>query len=450
MNNENFKKRLSVALLSLGVILVGITYFFLLYRNQSIAGVITKIFDILNPIILGCAFAYIMKSTCNTYEKHILKGLLKSKKHDEKKAKKTAGLLSIVLTYITWALIILAILWIAIPQVVQSITRFVNEIVIKIPNYMESLYKWEQEFLADNEMLRPYFDQAIVWLQNWLSTDLIPYLQSFVSTSLLPIIVSIFTSLFDIVVGLVISVFILAGRKKIAQKSQMLLSCIFKKEKTVKVIVNEFQFADKMFSGFLEGRVLDSAIVGLIYYVALELMNVPYPALLAVICGVTNIIPFFGPFIGGFIGGFIVLAADPIKLIPFIIFIFVIQFLDGYILDPHIVGGYLQLSSFAIIFAVLLCGGLWGFTGMLIGVPLFAVIYDICKKVCCHILKKRGRYDLVIKYKKEYGKPKTSSAKSKISKQPEKELDTATPLDDDPEASPEADAVTVDTSSDLK
>jgi len=402
MNNENFKKRLSIALLCLGVILVSITYFFLLYRDQSIAGVISKILDILNPIILGCVFAYIMKSTCNMYEKQILKGLLKSKKRDEKKATKTAGTLSLVLTYITWALIITAILWVAIPQVIQSITTFVNEIVVMIPEYMDRLYEWERKFLADNEILRPYFDQAILWLQNWLSTDLVPYLQSFVSNSLLPIIVSIFNSLFDIVVGLVISVFILAGRKKIAKKSQMLLHCIFKKEKTVNVVINEFKFADKMFSGFLEGRVLDSAIVGLIYYIVLELMNVPYPALLAVICGVTNIIPFFGPFIGGFVGGFIILAADPIKLIPFIIFIFIIQFLDGYILDPHIVGGYLQLSSFAIVFAVLLCGGLWGFTGMLIGVPLFAVIYDIGKKICCHILKKRGKYDLVINYKKEF------------------------------------------------
>ncbi|MBE6684761.1 MAG: AI-2E family transporter [Ruminococcaceae bacterium] len=450
MNNENFKKRLSIALLCLGVILVSITYAFVLYRNQSIAGTVAKIVDILNPIILGCVFAYIMKSTCNTYEKHILNGLLKSKKRDEKKAQKTASVVSIVLTYLTWFLIISAILWIAIPQVIQSITKFVNEMVVMLPEYMDRLYQWEQEFLADNEMLRPYFDQVIIWLQNWLSTDLVPYLQSFVSTSLLPIIVSVFNSLFDIVVGLVVSVFILSGRKKIAQKSQMLLNCIFKKEKTVKAIVTEFKFADKMFSGFLEGRVLDSAIVGIIYYVVLELINVPYPALLAVICGVTNIIPFFGPFIGGFVGGVIILAADPIKLIPFIIFVFVVQFLDGYILDPHIVGGYLQLSSFAIVFAVLLCGGLWGFTGMLIGVPLFAVIYDIAKKVCCHILKKRGKYDLVIKYKKEFHKPKAASAKQKDLQQPEKALAGAAPLEEKSEIAPKEDKIAIDTSSDTE
>lgn len=414
MNNEGFKKRLSVALLSLGVILIGITYFFLLYRNQSIAGVASKIVGILNPIILGCVFAYIMKSTCNFFEKHLLKALTKSQKRSEKKAKKTANALSVLFTYIVWAAMISALLWIAIPQVIQSITKFVNETIARLPEYIDILSEWQQTFLADNELLRPYFDEAFTWIQNWMMTDLAPFLRSFVSTSLLPIVVSVFNSLFDIVVGLVISVFILIGRKKLAQKSHMLLTCIFKKEKTVNVIVNEFKFADKMFSGFLEGRVLDSAIVGLIYYVVLELMNMPYPALLAVICGVTNIIPFFGPFIGGFIGGVIIISADPIKLIPFVIFIFIIQFLDGYILDPHIVGGYLQLSSFAIVFAVLLCGGLWGFTGMLIGVPLFAVIYDIGKKVCCHILKKRGKYDLVINYKLEHKAEKSASKKKKV------------------------------------
>ena len=203
-----------------------------------------------------------------------------------------------------------------------------------------------------------------------------------------------------------------------------------------------------MFSGFLEGRAIDSAIIGIIYFIFLEILNVPYAALLAVICGVTNIIPFFGPFIGGFIGGVIILAADPIKLIPFIIFVFVIQFFDGYILDPHIVGGYLQLSSFSIVFAVLLCGGLWGFTGMLIGVPLFAVIYDIVKKICFYILKKKGRYDLVIKYRKEFKDSRPNSIKKRRGKRTKKLNEvTASEENSTPEACSD---VTVTSSSEIE
>ena len=213
MKNENFKKYLSIALLSLGVILIGTTYFFVLYRNQSVAGVVSKIVSILNPIILGCVFAYIMKSTCNFYEKHLTKGLIKSKKRSEKKSKRIAAALAVLFTYITWFVIISAILWIAIPQVIHSVTKFVNETIAKLPEYAELLAEWEQKFLSDNEMLRPYFDEAITWVQNWMLTDLTPFLRNFVSTSLIPVVVSVFNSLFDIVVGVVISVFILLGRK---------------------------------------------------------------------------------------------------------------------------------------------------------------------------------------------------------------------------------------------
>jgi hypothetical protein len=193
----------------------------------------------------------------------------------------------------------------------------------------------------------------------------------------------------------------------------MLLHCIFQKEKTVNVIVDEFKYADKMFSGFLEGKVIDSTIIGLIYYIVLEIMNVPYPALVAVICGVTNIIPIFGPFIGAIPSGFIILTADPIKVIPFIIFVFVIQFLDGYIIDPHIVGGNIKMSSFCVVFAVITFGGLWGFMGLLVGVPTFAVIYDIFRKLSLYILKKRGKQNVIDKYKLEFKAEKSEQPKSK-------------------------------------
>ena len=132
----------------------------------------------------------------------------------------------------------------------------------------------------------------------------------------------------------------------------------------------------------------------------------PYAPLVAVICGVTNIIPIFGPFIGAIPSGFIILTAEPIKVIPFVIFVFVIQFIDGYIIDPHIVGGNIKLSSFCVVFAVLLFGGLWGFIGLLVGVPTFAVIYDIFKKLSLFILKKRGKHDLIDKFYDDRDKKK--------------------------------------------
>jgi predicted PurR-regulated permease PerM len=423
MDKVTLKKALLIAAIVLLVIFLSITYFFTLYRISNTDEVINKVFSTLRPIILGAVFAYIMKSTCNFYERRIARALLKTKKRDRDKVKRFSGIASLILTYITWFAMLTAILWIAIPQIIQSVSKFVNELIVKIPEYTSLAIEWEGKFLADNEMLRPYFDKALEWLINWSNTELIPWLQSLVS-QILPLLLSFVTSIFDIVIGLVISFFILLGRKVLAKKSTLFLHCLFK-DRTVNVILDEFKFADKMFSGFLEGKVIDSAIIGLIYYVVLEIMGVPYPALVAVICGVTNIIPIFGPFIGSIPSGLIILTADPIKVIPFVIFVIVIQFLDGYIIDPHIVGGNIKMSSFCVIFAVILFGGLWGFTGLLIGVPTFAVIYDIFRKLAIHLLNKKGKGELLEKYlpkpviieKKKHNpkKPVFSFLKKKIS-----------------------------------
>lgn len=401
MFNQKLRQYLSIAAIILGVVLLSITFFFFLYRNQSINDTISLIFDILNPLILGAIFAYIMKSTCNFYERLFLKGISKSKKLSPKKIAGISNGLSIALTYITWFAIISLLLWIAVPQIIQSVTKFVNDMIVNIPEYITTLVEWEQRFLQDHEMLRPYFDKIVNGLIEWSNSDLIPQLQTFLSTALLPMVINFVGSIADIIIGLVISVFLLIGRKTLAKKSVLLLHCIFKKEKSVNVVVDEFKYADKMFSGFLEGKIIDSAIIGFIYFIVLEILGVPYAPLVAVICGVTNIIPIFGPFIGAIPSGLIILTADPIKVIPFVIFVFVIQFLDGYIIDPHIVGGNIKMSSFCVIFAVLLFGGLWGFVGLLVGVPTFAVIYDIFRKLSAYILKKRGKQDLLDQFQLE-------------------------------------------------
>lgn len=415
-NGKSFWKRaVLISAIVFAVIFLSITYFFLLYRQQSTDAVISKIVSVLRPLIIGAVFAYIMKSTANFYERGLNKLLLRSGKRSEKEISKGVGFVAVVLTYITWIAMITVLLVIAIPQIIQSVTDFANMLIIKIPEYIDLLVDWEMKFLEDQEMLRPYFDKIVVALVEWSETDLIPWIQSTV-TGMIPKLLSLVTSIADVVIGLVISVFILLGRKVLARKSMMLLHCLFQKEKTVNVIADEFRYADKMFSGFLEGKVIDSAIIGLIYYVVLEIMNVPYPALVSVICGVTNIIPIFGPFIGAIPSGFIILTADPIKVIPFVIFVCVIQFIDGYIIDPHIVGGNIKISSFCVVFAVLTFGGLWGFFGLLIGVPTFAVIYDIFRKLSLYILKKRGKQDIIDKYKLDFKAEKPQSKKKTLPK----------------------------------
>lgn len=414
MEKDKLKKYLVIAAVVFGVIFLSITYFFILFQSHSVGKTLGKIISVLRPVIIGGILAYIMKSTANFFERILMKALLKSGKRDEKKLRKPVCGIAVILTFVAWIAIIAILMVIAIPQIIQSVTDFANLLIKKIPEYVDLIIEWEQKFLADQEMLRPYIDKVVAGLAEWANTDLIPWIQATV-TGMIPKLLGLVTSLVDVVIGLVISVFILLGRKVLATKSIMFLHCVFKKEKTVNVIVDEFKYADKMFSGFLEGKVIDSTIIGLIYYIVLEIMNVPYPALVAVICGVTNIIPIFGPFIGAIPSGLVILTADPIKVIPFVIFVFVIQFLDGYIIDPHIVGGNIKMSSFCVVFAVITFGGLWGFMGLLVGVPTFAVIYDIFRKLSLYILKKRGKQDIIDQYRLEFKSDKKKENQHKHS-----------------------------------
>ena len=406
-NKEKFKKGLAIS----GIIFVGlalaITYFFLLYSNASIGAALNDIIVVLRPFIIGAIIAYILKSTCNSYEKLVLKLFAKKKNPNPKKDGDKANIIAVVLTYITWAIIIGGLLFIAIPQIVESISIFIQDVIDNMPMYIETVTTWIENFKTQYPDVAPYLDKAWEFIINWLANDLAPQLPE-IGGSIVLGALEVFNVLKDFVIGIIISVFMLAGRKVFARKTSLLIKALFK-EKHANAIINEARFADKMFGGFLEGKIIDSTIVGILYFIALTLMDIRYAALLALICGVTNIIPFFGPFIGAIPSGLIILMSNDdafTKLIYFIVFVCVAQFIDGYFIDPHIVGGNIKMSPFAVIFAVLVFGGLWGFGGLLIGVPTFAVIYDIFRKMIFHHLRKTGKKDILKKYLEDSGKIK--------------------------------------------
>ena len=159
------------------------------------------------------------------------------------------------------------------------------------------------------------------------------------------------------------------------------------------MIVETVRKSNEIFGGFISGKLLDSAIIGILAYVVLTIMRMPDTILLAVIIGVTNIIPFFGPFIGAIPSFLIVVLQNPLQGVYFLIFIFILQQIDGNIIGPKILGDSTGLSSFWVVFAILVFGGLWGFPGMLLGVPLMAVIYYVAQKLVSYFLRKRGLVD---------------------------------------------------------
>lgn len=428
MNKEQFKKGLSISLIIFLGLALAITYFFLLYSNASIGEVVGEVFVILRPFIIGAVIAYILKSTCNGYEKLFLNIFSKKKNPDSKKDAGKANIIAVILTYITWTIIVGGLLFIAVPQIIDALTQFIQDTVNNMPMYIETVTNWIVDFKAQYPDIAPYVDQAGDFVIGWLTNDLAPQLPEIGSTIVLGAL-EVFNVLKDFVIGIIISVFMLAGRKVFARKTTLLIKAVFK-DKQANAILTEARFADKMFGGFLEGKIIDSTIVGTIYFIALIIMDIRYAALLALICGVTNIIPFFGPFIGAIPSGLIILMSndDPLpKLFSFIVFVCIAQFIDGYFIDPHIVGGNIKMSPFSVIFAVLLFGGLWGFGGLLIGVPTFAVIYDIFRRIVFHHLKKSGKKEILKKYLDETGRLKK---KPEISEQAPTEPVTETTVTD--------------------
>lgn len=411
MDKEKLKRGLNISLIIFIGLALAITYFFLIFSSDSIGTTVSRISVILRPIIVGAVIAYILKSTCNGYEKLFVKLFAKRKKPNPQKDAKRANIIAVVLTYITWVAVITALLWVAIPQVIESITAFIQDLINDLPMYIETATAWINDFKAQYPDIAPFVDQAGDFVVNWLKNDLVPQLPT-IGGNIVIGAVEFVNVLKDVAIGLVISAFFLSGRKTFAKKSKFLLNAVFK-EKQANAIISEARFADRMFGGFLEGKIIDSTLIGIIYFIALVIMDIKYAALLALICGVTNIIPFFGPFIGAVPSGLIILMSNenPLpKLLYFIIFVCVIQFIDGNIIDPHIVGGNIKMSPFCVIFSVLFFGGLWGFKGLLVGVPTFAVIYDICKKIVYNRLRKTGKKHILKAHLKEFGNAKEKSA----------------------------------------
>ncbi|MCR5451614.1 MAG: AI-2E family transporter, partial [Lachnospiraceae bacterium] len=211
----------------------------------------------------------------------------------------------------------------------------------------------------------------------------------------------IVTMLKNAFLGIIISIYVLGARKQFAAQSKLILHGIFK-DKTAGIIEQEVRYADKMFNGFFVGKLIDSTIVGIICFVGCMLMQFDSAALIAVVVGVTNIIPFFGPYLGAIPCTLLLLLDNPVHALMFVGFIIILQQVDGNVLGPIILGDSTGLSGFWIMFAILLFGGLWGLFGMIVGVPLFAVIYDIVRKLVYKGLDKHGYGTMITEYNAEF------------------------------------------------
>ena len=381
-----------------GAISLSILFFFLIYRFQGFGDAISKLTGILMPFIYGAVIAYLLKPVCNCVE-DFLRRLLPEKMGT------AANMLAVTISLLFGILVVYALIMMIVPQLITSVTT----LYYTARNNLNDFVDWasHQEIIASNQKLLDFIETAYDNLQDTLDnivrTKLVPSMQSLLSGAALGVM-SFVTFLKNIIIGVIVSVYLLASRKKFGQQCKMILYSLIK-PRWADIILEEILYADKMFGGFINGKILDSAIIGVLCYIACLIFKFPSALLVSVIIGVTNVIPFFGPFIGAIPATLLILIQNPIKALWFVLFVLVLQQVDGNIIGPKILGNTTGLSSFWVLFAILLFGGLWGFVGMIIGVPLFAVIYDVLKKFVFHGLRRNEEMELVTTYHDNFGDP---------------------------------------------
>ncbi len=406
LKRKENEKYFKIVVTGVIILLIGMICFFLFYRIRGFGAFFNDLIGILEPFIYGFVIAYVLRPTCRWWERHIRQLLEKA---HIKHARAIASGLAITFCELLALTIVIALFMLVIPQVVTSIMSLISA----LPDQLDNANTWLHDTLEKYPTAQQNWDKMYAdlstQLKEWLNGDLAPMLQALFN-GISNQVVGIVGFLKNAFLGVIVSIYLLAARRRFRAQSRLILFSIFK-EKWAKLIEEEIEYADRMFSGFLMGKLLDSLIIGIICFVGTYLMGIKSALLISVVVGVTNVIPFFGPYIGAIPSILWLLLENPLHAVYFMIFILILQQADGNFIGPKILGNSTGLSSFWVLFSILFFGGLWGFVGMIIGVPLFAVIYDIITRLVVRGLRYNQKEDMLEAYDDEYVK--------KVGKSPE-------------------------------
>ena len=376
-----------------GAISLSVILFFVLYRFRGIGDALKKLSDILAPFVYGGVVAYLLRPLCNFYEKLFLKFI-------PKKLHKAADPVAVGLSIVSGLLIVYALITMIAPQLYESI----KTIWTTLPEKIDQLIDWLTKTFGEDEEMLAYFEMAYnaiyTELDAWARGTLVPNISNLVSGVGMSVW-KVLMFLYNMLIGIIVAIYLLGSRKKFKHQSVLIVRSIFKPT-WADFILEEVAFIDRMFGGFIDGKLVDSAIIGVLCYFGCLIFRFPNALLVSAIVGITNVIPFFGPFIGAIPSVLLILIESPIKAVWFAIFVFGLQQLDGNVIGPAILGDRTGLSSFWVLFAIILFGGIWGLVGMVICVPLFAVIYDTIKRLVRRGLEKNGLPEVWQQYKADF------------------------------------------------
>ena len=382
-----------------------ILLFFAIYRWDYIFGFFKTIIVIMMPFIYVLTIAYLMNPVLKFFENKVYEPLLKKKvkKKDRPKVNRVVSICTVTLVF--WGVLITCISFL-IPEMLKSLETLVTNINIYLSNSKELLIDLFGGTEGMSVFINDNYDRFSGFMNDWLNEGVVANFMTLLGNS----IFGTLKFLYNLIIGYIISIYILFDKEKFKAQSKKLLYTFFSNER-VNIILENANYTDRVFGGFFAGKLLDSLIIGIICFIFMILLDMPYPLIIAVIVGVTNVIPYFGPFIGAIPSALLVLLVAPGKCIWFLIFIFILQQVDGNIIGPKILGGKTGLSSFWVLFSLLIFGGLFGVVGMLVGVPLFSIFYSFINGLVKRRLKAKKLpqdskdYEKLLYINEKTGKP---------------------------------------------
>lgn len=355
------------------VVCASMLFYFGLFHMEALTTKIQMFCGIMMPVIYGAIIAYLLTPIVNFQENVLIYPFLSSREITVgRKGRTVIRYIGIFIALFLAILVIYSLLAMIIPAIIDSIINIVND----SPRYIRNLEHWMNTLANDNKQ---WMNTAIDLINNysekleaWMNTQLLPQLKGIVQ-HLTNGVFGALIFLKNILIGMIISIYLMADKEKFIGQSKMYIYSLFDTPRA-NDIINSARFVDKTFGGFISGKILDSAIIGVLCYIGTSIIGTPYAILVSVIVGCTNVIPFFGPYMGAIPCAILILFVNPTQCLYFLIFILCLQQFDGNILGPKILGESTGLSSFMVIFAILLFGGVFGVSGMIIGVPVCAVI----------------------------------------------------------------------------
>ena len=362
------------------------------YMGGTLQRFVNKLFSVLAPVLYGCVIAYLLTPVMSWIERTLLRVWRKLFPH--KHLKNGAGILrfvSILLAEAVAILLVYLLMSVLIPQLVDSVTMLINN----AEGYYYKVYNWADGLLdSENEVavwvadfVTKYYSDGVTLLKD----HILPWAQAALGTLTGGIwsgIWSVVSFALDLIVGIIVSIYLMTMKEKSLARCCKAVYALFD-EKKANAVIRGTRQVDRIFSGFVRGKLLDSLIIGALCFIGGSILKLPYTPLVSVVVGVTNVIPFFGPFLGAIPSAFLILLVSPKQCLIFVIFIVVLQQFDGNILGPKILGDATGISSFWVIVAILVGGGFGGVLGMFLGVPIFACVQELVKYLLDRRLRRR-------------------------------------------------------------